>query len=139
MHLELKPLIKAIESLERSLNYANSPLAKQDDGLFEQFRNSAIQCFEYTYELCWKFLKRQLEKDAPNPASIDALNYNDLIRQGAESGLIDSPEHWFKYRYYRNLTSHAYDLLKAQEIFSCLSDFLSDSKQFYNQIQKLNT
>lgn len=63
MQLELSPLIRAVESLNKSLDYAHSPNAKNDPGLFEQFRNSSIQCFEFTYELSWKFLKRQLELD----------------------------------------------------------------------------
>lgn len=139
MQLELSPLIRAVESLNKSLDYARSPSAQNDQGLFEQFRNSSIQCFEFTYELSWKFLKRQLELDAPTPSLIDTLNYNELIRLGAEQGLIDNPEDWFKYRYYRNLTSHAYDQLKAQEIYQNLDKFLVDSTELLKKLKKRHT
>jgi nucleotidyltransferase substrate binding protein (TIGR01987 family) len=127
MTLDLTSLQLAISSLKRSLKYAASPLAEQDPNLFEQFRNSSIQCFEFVYELSWKFLKRQLEQNAPTPSVIDTLSYNELIRLGAEQGLINNPEDWFKYRYYRNLTSHAYDQVKAEEIYQHLNQFLLDA------------
>ena len=136
VHLELSPLKQAIEQLKKSLSYAHSPLAKEDVELFEQFRNSSIQCFEFSYELCWKFLKRQLEINAPNPSLIDSLSYNDLIRTGAEAGLIHHPEAWFKYRYYRNITAHTYNQSKAQEIYEQLDAFLKDSDALLQELQK---
>jgi hypothetical protein len=42
-----------------------------DPGLREQMRNSVIQCFEFTYELSWKMLKRYLEETEANPSEID--------------------------------------------------------------------
>jgi len=41
----------AIKQLEKSIKYASSPMAEDDSGLFEQLRNSVIQCFKFTYEL----------------------------------------------------------------------------------------
>ena len=86
--------------------------------------------------MCWKFLKRQLEINAPNPSLIDSLSYNDLIRTGAEAGLIHHPEAWFKYRYYRNITAHTYNQSKAQEIYEQLDAFLKDSDALLQELQK---
>ncbi len=46
------------------------------------------------------------------------LNYNELIRLSAEHGLINNPEVWFKYRYYRNLTSIPMIRIKLKKFFS---------------------
>jgi hypothetical protein len=51
MDIDYTPLEKVINQLEISLQYANSEMAKQDSGLFEQLRNLVIQCFGFTYEL----------------------------------------------------------------------------------------
>ncbi len=138
MKLNLSPLHNATEQLEKSLKYAHSEIAKKDDGLFEQFRNSVVQCFEFTYEISWKMLKRQIEKDSPSPELVDTYSYNDLIREAAERGLIENPQQWFDYRHFRNLTSHAYDKDKAQQVFIAASDFLSSAKFLMKQLKIKN-
>ena len=70
MSLDYTPLGSAIAQLEKSLTYANSAAAMADPGLREQLRNSVIQCFEFTYELSWKMLKRYLEETEANPSEI---------------------------------------------------------------------
>jgi nucleotidyltransferase substrate binding protein (TIGR01987 family) len=138
MKLNLIPLKKAIEQLEKSLKYANSEMAKKDKELFEQFRNSVIQCFEFTYEVSWKMLKRQIEKDSASPELVDTFSYNELIRDAAERGLIDNPQQWFNYRHYRNLTAHAYDHEKAQQVFLAANDLLASSKSLFMLLQAKN-
>ena len=50
MKLDISSLIKATDSLERSLNeYRINPN--------EFVRDSCIQRFEYTYEIAWKLVK----------------------------------------------------------------------------------
>lgn len=91
MKLKLDALEKAVGRLNEAIDYSHSDMAKNDNGLFQQFRNSVIQCFKFTYELCWKMLKRQLELDAPTPAVIDELNFNDMMREAAVRGIIQNP------------------------------------------------
>jgi hypothetical protein len=55
MSLDFSPLSSAIQQLEKSLAFATSRRA-EDEELFEQLRNSVIQCFEFTYELSHKGL-----------------------------------------------------------------------------------
>ena len=86
--IDISPLEKAIAQLQESLNYADSDLAKYDARLARQFRSAAIQAFEYTYELSHKMLKRYLEATEPTPESIDAMSFQELIRTGAEKGLL---------------------------------------------------
>lgn len=116
MKLDVSSLALALTQLEKSLHFAESEQAKNDSELFEQFRNSVIQCFEFCYELSWKMLKRQIEIDAASPELVDTFSYNMLIREGAERGLLSDAENWLTYRHYCNLTSHIYDLNKAQQV-----------------------
>lgn len=132
MELDLSSLRKAIDSLERAVRRS---LAAPED---EELRDAVIQRFEYTYELSWKMLKRRLELDAPTPAEIDALGFNDLIRQGAERGLIAKPQAWFEYRRQRNITSHTYDEEKATQVHRAAVAFLEDAESLFQDLERRN-
>jgi len=137
MSLNLTPLAKAINSLEEAIEFSRSEMAK-DLRVFRQFRNSVIQCFEFTYELCWKMLKRRLELDAPTPAAIDELSFNDLIRQAAVQGYLLDPVIWMNYRKKRNVTSHAYDEKMAQEVYEIALAFWWDAKDLLKNLEARN-
>lgn len=136
MKLDFTSLKKAILQLEKSLEYCNSDLAKDDKDLALQLRAASIQAFEYTYELCWKMLKRYLETTEPNPAEIDRLSFGDLIRLGNERGLLLSNlKKWNVYRASRNITSHTYDENRALQVFSKLPSFLEEAKFLLNELE----
>jgi nucleotidyltransferase substrate binding protein (TIGR01987 family) len=129
MHIDFSSLANAIAQLEKSLVYANSEFARQDAGWFEQMRNSVIQCFEFTYELSHKMLKRYLEQSAANPAEIDAATFQNLIRMGNEQGLLRSD--WLRWKVYRQArtdSSHTYDVAKAQSVYEIAPDFLEEAR-----------
>src|SRR5882757_5564859 len=105
MKLDLSALRDAVAALEKSLGYLYSELAKDPD-LREQFRAACIQAFEFTYEVGYKMLKRQLEQIASNPAEIDQMTFMQVIRSGAEAGLIADIARFKDYRDKRNITSH---------------------------------
>jgi nucleotidyltransferase substrate binding protein (TIGR01987 family) len=128
MVLDLRSLERALAQLDKSLAFVQSNLARQDAGLREQFRAAAIQAFEYTYELCWKMLKRRLEEDAPAPAEIDSLSFRELIRVGAERGFVSDPERWFEYRDKRNLTAHTYGEATAEVVLAAAGRFAPDAR-----------
>ncbi len=46
--VDITSLKSAIAQLETSLNYAESDLAKKDEGIAKQFRAATIQAFEFT-------------------------------------------------------------------------------------------
>ncbi len=138
MELDLTSLEKAVYRLSEAVNYSHSDMAKKDEPLFQQFRNSVIQCFEFTYELCWKMLKRRLELDSPSPAIVDEFNFNDLVREGAIRGIVQDPARWINYRKFRNLTSHAYNEKMAQEVYEIALSFLDDARQLLNSLKEKN-
>ena len=135
MSLDFSSLESATSQLEKALTYATSDLAK-DINLFEQFRNSTVKCFEYTYELAWKYLQRKLEQVHPNPQIVDELDFKDLIREGAQRGYVKTPELWFEFRRLRNISSHAYDRLKAEQVYLKAQDLLVEAQFLLAAIRK---
>jgi nucleotidyltransferase substrate binding protein (TIGR01987 family) len=121
MHLDFSSFEKALVSLQSVLE--RSRTVPDDDDI----RDACIQRFEYTYELAYKMLKRQLEQELPSSEELDHLPFKELIRLGAERGLITDPLRWFDYRDKRNITSHTYDEAKARQVFSVLTDFSADA------------
>lgn len=136
MPINLEYLESAIGRLAEAIQFSTSNLAKQDIRLFQQFRYSVIQCFEFTYELCWKTLKRRLEQDAATPALIDKFSFNDLIREAAVRGFIHDPVRWMQYRKERNMTSHAYNEKMAQEVYEIALSFFKDAEQLLKSLQE---
>ena len=103
----------------------------------KEVRDSVVQRFEYTYELCHKMLRRQLQEVAANPSEMASLDYKALIREAAKFRLITHPENWFEYRRKRNLTSYTYNEDTAEEVASSAFHFLQDAKDLLTCLQKL--
>lgn len=135
MPLDFSSLANAIGQLEKRIAFANSDMAKQNDDLFEQLRNSVIQCFEFTYELSWKMLKRYLAEAAASPDEIDSSSFQNLIRIGSEQGLLRSD--WLRWKIYRQArtnSSHTYDADKAGEVYDIAPDFLEEARFLHQQL-----
>lgn len=137
MALDISPLRSAFTALSKSLSYLYSEMA-DDPNLREQFRAASIQAFEFTHELGFKMLKRQLEQMAADPATVDQMTYMEVIRSGAEAGLVADVARFKEYRDKRNITSHTYDEDKAEEIVAVLRDFASDIHYLLEELEKRN-
>lgn len=81
-------------------------------------------------------LHRRLELDLPNPASLDAMSYRDLIRTGAERGLIADASAWMLYRDKRNTTSDTYNADKAADVANIIPAFEADALALLTALQK---
>lgn len=135
MTLDYSPLANAIRQLETSLTYSRSDLAKSDPGLFEQLRNSVIQCFEFTYELSHKMLKRHLMEGAANPEEVESSSFPNMIRTANEKGLLRSDwSRWKEYRQARNDSSHTYDQRKAETVYAIVPDFLDEARHLHKKL-----
>lgn len=129
--LDLSSLVKALGSLDEAL----CEYQKQSRNLF--IRDATIQRFEYSYELSHKMLKRYLEMTESNAEEIDQMSFSNLIRTGAERGLLlNSWEAWSIYRNARNLTSHTYNENKAIEVCKTIPGFLKDAQYLLKQLQE---
>ena len=135
--IDLSALEKAIAQADEALEFCASDLAVTHPRLSVHLRASAIQAFEFTYELTIKTLKRYLSETDPNPASIDELSFNELIRRGYETGLIQAElVVWKQFRQDRGTTSHAYDEKKALEVFAGIPLFIGEAKHLLFEIKR---
>lgn len=126
--IDFSALSKAVLSLSQALD---ATATRADDLLA---RDGCIQRFEYTYELCVKSMRRQLEAMADSPSSVDELGFKDMVRVAAERGLIAEPQAWFTFRELRNITAHTYDPDKAQTVFAAMPLFLSHAQSLEKQL-----
>lgn len=134
--LDLTSLKSAVSSLETALKVARQS-EKMSDEVRDTIRAGVIQNFEFTYELCWKFMKRWLSKNLGR-AYVDGIPRQELFRLAAESLLISDVSRWINYHEARNETSHVYDKTTAGEVFDAAVDFLDDAKIFLVNLEKKN-
>ncbi len=115
--LDFFSLAKAAQSLTDAL----AMMAGRPGDLLA--RDGCIQRFEYTYELCVKSMRRQLEDMSDSPADMDTLGFKDMLRVAAERRLINDAQVWFAFRELRNASAHVYDPKKAELVFEALPAF----------------
>ena len=85
----------------------------------EFVRDSAIQRFEFTFELFWKSLKAYAEG-----SGLEAYSPRDSVRTAFQLGVIQEHPDWFRMLEDRNLTSHTYNEATAETIYSHLPAYL---------------
>ena len=130
--LDISALEKAAKAFENSLAFALKVEEKTAEiqVFFEReiARAAVIQHFEFTYELCWKTMKRYIEMDIG--AEADILTRKDLFRLAAERRLITSFDQWVEFHQARNRTSHVYDEEVADEVYEITKAFINPLKEF---------
>lgn len=139
MALELSSLQKAVKALDNALNSYftnenNEGLSKNDK---DTLKSGVIQNFEVAYELCWKFMKRWLEENAPGQV-VDGATMKELFRMAAERLLIKDVPAWFAYHEARNLTSHTYDEENADKAFEASKKFIFNAKALLKVLEEKN-
>ena len=105
MALDLDSLKKAVHSLDKSIRSveAAQKIEDLDEDILDTVKAGVIQNFEFTYELCWKFMKRWLETNY-GPSFAEGVHRRELFRMAAENGLIDDVMLWMDYHQSRNMT-----------------------------------
>jgi nucleotidyltransferase substrate binding protein (TIGR01987 family) len=137
--LDLSSFEKAVNSLKTALKVALSDeqMRKMSAEAKDTIRAGVIQYFEFTYELCWKFLKRWLRNELGS-AHVDGINRREMFRLGAEHHLISNVDNWMEYHDRRNETAHTYNETTAEEVFDCAAKFLKDAEELLHNIKKRN-
>lgn len=130
MKLDFSSLEKATKSLGKAIDRTKK--APND----EELRDAVIQRFEYTYELAWKMMRRQMEQESPNPAELDRLSFKDILRNAAEKGIIADAEAWLIFRERRNITSHTYDEAEAKSVYETALKFFDDVKAVLAELKR---
>jgi len=114
--LDLSALRKAVRALRRAVSvWEGLSEMQRKRAIGETVRAGVIQSFEFTYELCWKFMRRWLEINIARDAA-DGVTRRELFRLSAEQKLIDDVDIWMLFHEARNLSSHTYDEEKAEMV-----------------------
>jgi len=139
MSLDLSSLKKAIESLEIAVHEADNDdfMDRLTPPQQDIIQAGVIQRFEFTYELCWKFMRRWLAENVGR-AYVDGISRRELFRLAAEYRLITDVEAWWDYHRARNLTSHIYDEEVADEVFQAATQFLENAQLFLTALEERN-
>jgi len=97
----------------------------------EFVRDSAIQRFEFTFELFWKCLKAYAEE-----SGLEAYSPRDSVRTAFQLGLIQEHSDWFRMLEDRNLTSHTYNEVTAETIYAHLPAYLQLIRQAHAELMR---
>jgi len=138
--LDFSALHRAVASLDGALSliedtawFRQQPQIVQDTVLA-----GVIQNFEFVYELSVKMLRRELDRESDTPGEIDRASFRDMLRIGAERGLVEDVEAWFRYRDLRNASAHTYDRDKAWDVYRDTRPFLADAKALAERLAARN-
>ena len=138
MALELTSLKKAVESLQNALRVTGSgELEKFDKAQKDVLKAGVIQNFEFTYELCWKLMRRWLKENL-SPSATDGVTRRELFRMAAEQRLIDDVEQWMRYHDARNQSSHTYLPEIADKVYRTAFDFFDDARNLLQAMEERN-
>lgn len=85
----------------------------------EFIRDSAIQRFEFTYELAWKTMKAYLEEKG-----VKVHTPRDAIKGAFQNRLIPDEPLWLKTIETRNYTTHIYNEAMAEKVYRQLPQYL---------------
>lgn len=125
--MDLESLKKAVLSLKEVLAEPKTVIV----------RDATIQRFEYTFELCWKSIKRYLETQTLE-SQVDHLNKKDLFRIASEQGLVRDAVAWFDYLKARNETVHTYNASKAEQVYAIAKDFFPEAEFLLKTLESRN-
>ena len=117
---QIEDYIKALNKLQQSYNLASK---HEQSELFEYFRDSTIQRFEFTLEIFWKSIKSYLLEHE----GIECRSPKGCIREFFRCGYIDeeTTKKFLKMVDDRNLTAHTYQEEIANEIFDAIKEYIT--------------
>ena len=100
---------------ERAVTRLDEALALPKDPIV---RDSAIQRFEISFELCWKFLKAYLEEEH----NASCTSPRTCFRLAFRHGVIDDDPFWIEVTVLRNYTVRTYNEELADYVYSRLAE-----------------
>jgi nucleotidyltransferase substrate binding protein (TIGR01987 family) len=138
--LDLSSLGKCVSSLQRALRYYDRRMESANEVSSDEREiliSAIVQNFEFTYEMCWKFMRRWLEINLGIGTTAGATR-KQIFRLAFESLLILDVDSWFVFHELRNLTSHTYDMEVAMEICSGAAGFAVEAAALLEALEKRN-
>ena len=123
--VNISALEKALETLKSGLNA----------GIHNDLeRDGILQRFEYTFEICWKTMRRCLVamgridiSGSPKP----------ILREALKERFLENLEVWFEFLEARNMLSHIYNDAEAKRIFEVVKGFPEKADELIINLRKL--
>ena len=127
-----------LENLKKDLKSAfsrfdevmNLPAGKAGMPRTEIVRDSAIQRFEFTFELLWKTMKAILEEKGAK----DLYFPRDVLKEAFRAKLIDEDERWLDMLDSRNQTSDMYKESMAEKVYQSLPPYVDMIRGFVKNL-----
>jgi nucleotidyltransferase substrate binding protein (TIGR01987 family) len=139
MALDLSSLENALSSLENALQVATADtMVKHNEETQKVIKAGVIQNFEFTYELCWKFIQRWMRENRTAEEADYPRTRKELFRMAAREGLIGDPLPWFEYSDVRNLVAHTYNQENAEKVFQTAIRFRKEAEYLLRQLEERN-
>lgn len=137
MALSYTSLEKSIIALENGIEIYNKKKSQEvTQEEIEIIKSGIIQNFEISYEIAWKLMKKWLEENIGREA-VDGISRKELFRIAAQNKLIEDIEKWFIFHEARNLTSHDYDGIKAEDVFKEALEFPSFARKLQERLEEV--
>ena len=139
MKLDLSSLRKAVKSLEKTIRVADDDafMSRLDEDQKQAVKAGVIQNFEFTYELCWKFMRRWLGVNLGS-VYVEGVSRRQLFRLSAEHRLVGDVDRWMEYHDARNETAHTYDESTAEDVIETAHQFLTDAQKLLQALEANN-
>jgi nucleotidyltransferase substrate binding protein (TIGR01987 family) len=100
--------VRAVTRLDEALALPEDPIV----------RDSAIQRFEISFELCWKYLKAYLEEQH----NALCTSPRTCFRSAFKHGVVGDDPFWIELTVLRNYTVHTYNEQLANYVYSRLGE-----------------
>ncbi|HDH31649.1 MAG TPA: DUF86 domain-containing protein [Candidatus Wolfebacteria bacterium] len=117
----IKQFQKAVQRLDEVLQEKKTNIV----------RDSAIQRFEFTFDLAWKTIKAFLEDNQ----GLSCLSPKDCFKEAFRQKLIDYEDIWLDVLSLRNKTVHTYNEKLAEEVYSHLFKILPYFQKLLEKIK----
>lgn len=117
-----KQYFSAVERFEKVLKEKKTDI----------IRDSAVQRFEFTFDLSWKLIKAFLEEEK----GIKCVSPKECFREAFRQALIDYNEFWTKITDLRNRAIHTYGEKFADELYKKLPKILKLFQQLKKKIEE---
>ena len=138
MSLNYTSLEKAIIALENGIEiYQRKKNIEENQEEIEIIKSGIIQNFEVCYEIAWKLMKKWLAENIGSSV-VDGIPRKELFRIAAQNKLIGDVEKWFVFHEARNMTSHDYDGIKAEDVFNEAVIFPEYARKLQERLEKVN-
>lgn len=139
MPLDLRSLRQAVGALQRALSTQADAdaLARLSQDQRETLQAGVVHTFEFTYELCWKSMRRRLSLNLA-PHEVEGVARRELFRMAAQHGLIEDIDAWVRYHEGRNITAHTYSSSTAARVVAIAREFAKDAESLLSAIESRN-